>query len=77
MKHLLSHMNILLCFTCISNILFAQDPREAEIRRLENLERESALTSDSALLFGKIWSSNMVINTPANVVGTIEGTKAS
>ena len=27
-------------------------------------------------LFDKIWSSKMVINTPANVVGTVEGTKA-
>jgi len=54
----------------------AQDPREAEIKRLENLERESVLKGDSAVLFGKIWSSNMVVNTPANVVGTVEGTKA-
>jgi len=53
----------------------SQDPREAEIRRLENLERESVLKFDSVTLFGKIWSPNMVVNTPANVVGTVEGTK--
>lgn len=54
----------------------AQDPREKEIRRLEDLEREAVLKSDSLALFGKIWSNNMVVNTPANVVGTVEGTKS-
>lgn len=53
-----------------------QDSREDEIRRLENLERVSVLKSDSAMLFDKIWSPNMVINSPANIVGTVEGTKA-
>ncbi|MGC1243287.1 MAG: nuclear transport factor 2 family protein [Chryseosolibacter sp.] len=53
----------------------AQDRRETEIRRLENLERESVLKFDSVTLFEEIWSPDMVINTPANVVGTVEGTK--
>jgi len=57
-------------------LFFAQDNRESEIRRLENLERESVLKGDSLALFDKIWSPNMVINTPANEVGTVEGTKA-
>lgn len=57
-------------------IALSQDTREGEIRRLETLERESVLKSDSAILFDKIWSPNMLINTPANVVGTVEGTKA-
>lgn len=61
--------------TCISNVVSAQDLREAEIKRLENLEREAVLKSDSATLFDKIWSSKMVIHSPANVVGTVEGTK--
>ena len=55
---------------------FGQDSREAEIRRLENLERESVLKSDSVALFNNIWSPSMIINSPANVVGTVEGTKA-
>ena len=76
MKQLLSHLVISLCFLFISNIVFAQDSREAEIRRLENLERESVLKGDSTVLFDKIWSSNMVVNTPTNIVGTVEGTKA-
>lgn len=54
----------------------AQDPRESEIRRMENLERTSVLKGDTAALFDKIWSPNLVVNTPANVVGTVEGTKA-
>jgi len=59
-----------------SQAVLAQDKRESEIRRLENLERESVIKGDSLTLFDKIWSPNMVINTPANVVGTVEGTKA-
>lgn len=51
------------------------DPREAELRRVENIEREATMRSDSAVLFGKIWSNEMVVNTPANRVGTVEGTK--
>lgn len=62
---------ILLC----SSILYAQDHREAEIRRLENIEREATMRGDSAVLFGKIWSNDMVVNTPANRVGTVEGSK--
>ena len=75
MKQLFNFLITSLFLTCISNTVIAQDPREAEIRRLEKLERESLLKSDSAALFGKIWSPKMVINTPANVVETIEGTK--
>jgi len=65
-----------ICLTCRTNMVFAQDPRESEIRSLETLERESVLKGDSTALFGKIWSPSMVVNTPANVVGTVEGTKA-
>jgi ketosteroid isomerase-like protein len=58
------------------NFAVAQDPRESEIRRLENVEREAVMKSDSATLYNKIWAPTMVVNTPANVVGTVEGTKA-
>ena len=65
-----------LIFMSVSIILYAQtDPREAELRRLENIEREATMHSDSATLFGKIWSNEMVVNTPANRVGTVEGSK--
>lgn len=76
MKHLLNFLISSLCLTSIVNFALAQDPRESEIRRMENLERESVLKGDSAALFDKIWSPNMIVNTPANIVGTVEGTKA-
>ncbi|WP_373493307.1 nuclear transport factor 2 family protein [Aquiflexum sp.] len=72
MKHLL----ILSIMFSIAVAARCQDSREDEIRRLENLEREYVLKSDSTMLFDKIWSPNMVINAPANIVGTAEGTKA-
>ncbi len=76
MKRLLNLLLSTACLASISNVVYAQDMREAEIRRMETLERESVLKGDSAALFDKIWSPNMIINTPANVVGTVEGTKA-
>ncbi|MES2796604.1 MAG: nuclear transport factor 2 family protein [Bacteroidota bacterium] len=63
------------CLIICVNILFGQDPRESEIIRLENIEREATMKGDSTLLFGKIWSNRMVVNTPANRVGMVEGTK--
>jgi len=73
MKHLIA---FLFCLTVVAHVALAQDPRESEIRRLEKLERESVLKGDSLALYDKIWSSKMVVNTPANAVGTVEGTKA-
>lgn len=75
MKQFFSLLTVSLCVTLITCTAFAQDTREAEIRRLEVLERESVLKGDSAVLYNKIWSPDMVVNTPANVVGTVEGTK--
>ena len=75
MNRYLSLLSVTLFIACISNDVSAQDARENEIRRLEDLERESVLKSDSSILFDKIWSPKMVVNTPANVVGTVEGTK--
>ena len=76
MKHFFKLLPICFYLIGFSNIVLAQDTREAQIRRLENLEREAVLKSDSSALYGKLWSPTMVVNTPANVVGTIEGTKA-
>jgi hypothetical protein len=73
MKHIII---LLLSLAWSSNYTFAQDVRESEIRRLEDLERLSVLRSDSTALFDKIWSPSMIVNTPANIVGTVEGTKA-
>jgi len=76
MKHLFTILISSACLTCGSNNALAQDTRETEIRRMESLERESVLKGDSVALFDKIWSPNMIVNTPANIVGTVEGTKA-
>lgn len=76
MKQFFGSLMTSLVLTCFSNGAFAQDSREAEIRRLENLEIHSVLKGDSTVLFDKIWSPDLIVNTPANVVGTVEGTKA-
>ena len=76
MKQLVNLTVLALLSVAIPETVLAQDPREAEIRRLEQLERESVMKGDSSALFNKLWSPTMVINTPANVVGTVEGTKA-
>lgn len=69
---------LLILITSLSSFITSvaqTDPREAELRRLENIEREATMRGDSATLFGKIWSNEMVVNTPANRVGTVEGSK--
>ena len=76
MRQLLFLVCITLHFSAITSNVLAQDPREAEIRRMETLERESVIKQDSSALFDRIWSPNMIVNTPANIVGTVEGTKA-
>lgn len=69
---------LLILFLGIVGTLTAQaqtDPREAEIRRLENAEREAVMNGDSLALFNKIWSNQMVVHNPGNRVGTVEDTK--
>ena len=75
MKQLFAILKIFICLIPVSSIVVAQDPREAVIRNRENLERESVLKADSNALFNKLWSPKMIVNTPANSVGTVEGTK--
>jgi Domain of unknown function (DUF4440) len=65
---------LLICLGLTYTIGKAQDPRDSVIRSLEKLERESVLKGDSMTLY-KLWSPNMVVNAPANRVGTVEGTK--
>ena len=76
MKQQLLFLFSSMALVCMINDGFAQESKETEIRRMETLERESVLKGDSSALFDKIWSPNMIVNTPANVVGTVEGTKA-
>lgn len=73
----MKHVNLTILILISINVpVLSQDPRESEIRKLETLERESVLKGDSTSLFDKIWSSRMIVNTPANQVGTVEETKA-
>lgn len=74
MKNVFHAFIVTLSLTLTANILFAQDPRDAEIRRLENIEREAILKADSLTLF-KLASPNMVIHNPANSVITVDGLK--
>lgn len=74
-------MNRLTYFVLISLLLLAstiqaQDPREAQIRQLEEQERVAVMKGDSGALFGRLWADEMVVHVPANRVGTVATTKA-
>lgn len=75
MKNLLIPIVLSLCLAITSNMVLAQNPKESEIRRLENLEREAVIKVDTTLLFNQLWSPNMVVNAPVNRVVTVESTK--
>lgn len=76
MKTTLTLFAILPCLIFIPKEVSAQDSRESAIRQLEDLERKAVMNTDSTALFNGFWSPGMVINSPANVVGNVEGTKA-
>jgi len=63
----------LACF--IHQYSSAQAVDESFIRKLDNEERLAVLRNDSVALFTKYWSPDMIVNTPANIAGTVEGTK--
>lgn len=75
MTNFIKSLALLLLWALTTNLLIAQDIRDTEIRRLENVEREAVMRGDSTLLFNTLWSPKMVINTPANRVGTVDETK--
>ena len=75
MRNYVKSLTLLLLLALTTNLLIAQDIRDTEIRRLENVEREAVMRGDSTLLFNTLWSPKMVVNTPANRVGTVDGTK--
>lgn len=57
----------------IHTAALAQQVSETFIRNLDNTEREAVLKGDTITLFNKLWSPNMVVNAPANRVGTVDG----
>lgn len=52
----------------------AQQNQESEIRNLENAEGQAWVKKDSVTLF-KLFSPNLVVNTPLNRVATLEDLK--
>jgi hypothetical protein len=62
-------MAILLGLT--HNISLAQQDKEVEIRKLENMEGEAWVKKDSAALF-KFFSPELVVNSPLNNVVTLD-----
>ncbi|MEP6927370.1 MAG: nuclear transport factor 2 family protein [Ginsengibacter sp.] len=71
-KRITAILIILLAFA--NNFCSAQQPDEAVIRGLENSEREAILKGDTAMLF-KLWSPDIVVNNPVNIVVTLEQIK--
>jgi hypothetical protein len=65
----------LLVFTILLGLTyfvsFAQENNETEIKKLENMEGEAWVKKDSVTLF-KLFSSDLVVNTPLNRVATLE-----
>lgn len=74
-KRLIDACMTLLLILLSFSVTSAQQEKETLLRNLENKEREAVLNSDSAALYNKLWSPTLVLNTPANRVGTVEGTK--
>ena len=74
-KRLIDAFTTLVLILLLYGATFAQSAKETLLRKLEDQEREAVLHSDSAALYDKLWSPALVLNTPANRVGTVEGTK--
>ncbi len=53
---------------------YSQNAAEAEIRKLEDAQREAFLKKDTATLF-KLFSPDFVVNAPTNKVTTLQDLK--
>jgi hypothetical protein len=58
----------------VSNLLFAQQNPETEIRSLEELEGQSWVKKDTTTLF-QLFSPQLVVNTPLNRCATLQAIK--
>jgi hypothetical protein len=65
----LSVLTIVLALTYF--VSFAQEDIETEIKNLENMEGEAWVKKDTATLF-KLFSPDLVVNSPLNKVATLE-----
>lgn len=67
--------SVITTFLCLTNfILLAQENDETEIRKLEKMEGDAFEKKDTLTLF-KLFSPNLVVNTPLNRVATLEDIK--
>ncbi len=71
MRKTLSLLVLTIVFALICFISFAQENSETEIKNLENMEGEAWVRKDSVTLF-KLFSPNLVVNSPLNRVATLE-----
>ena len=58
---------LILFATCTS---LAQTNAEAEIRKLEQAERQAVLKGDTTTLFQQLWAPEFIVNNPGNIVVT-------
>lgn len=70
MKKLLATLVSMLILFCS----YSQNAAEAEIRKLEDAQREAFLKKDTATLF-KLFSPDFVVNAPTNKVTTLQDLK--
>ena len=71
MRKTLSLLLLTIVLTLTNTISLAQENSETEIRALENMEGEAWVKKDSATLF-KLFSPQLVVNSPLNKVATLE-----
>jgi Domain of unknown function (DUF4440) len=74
MKKILTFFVLTILFGLICFISFAQENDEAEIKKLENMEGQAWVKKDTVTLF-KLFSPDLVVNTPLNRVATLEVVK--
>jgi hypothetical protein len=68
-------LSVIIVFLCLRNfVLLAQENDETEIRKLEKLEGDAFVKKDTLTLF-KLFSPDLVVNTPLNRVATLEDIK--
>jgi ketosteroid isomerase-like protein len=74
MKKLFTLLIVAACCLLNQKICIAQDAREAEIRNVESLQTQAILKNDTAALY-KLWSPQIVVNNPYNMVVTLDQIK--
>jgi ketosteroid isomerase-like protein len=74
MKKIFTTLIAVAFFVLNQKFCMAQDAREAEIRNVENLQTQAILKNDTTALY-KLWSPQIVVNNPYNMVVTMDQIK--